>query len=433
MSEEISQSEDRITGADVDGVRPQVAVVQGHARLHYAVPIALKRQGMLGRMFVDWYGGPESFAGRVSGLLGKMSAGLGKRMGGRYAKELEGSDIQRNLWLRVRYEMLPGTLSGFDPSVPKWSQEAAGGWIGRRGFGECDALHGFIRNIWPALYEQARGEGMKTTGEQIIAPAVVEQREAEIQSERFKGWGDTKFNYDLGRVGAIEHETWGRLDRVSCPSAFVRQGLIEQGIGEEQITVAPYPVDATRYAVPDRAGRTGPVTVGFVGKVSLRKGVPYFFEVAKRFSAKDVRFVMVGPVGIDAQIAKDNQGDVELMGSVPRTQVAEQLEKFDMILFPSTCEGSAGALMEAMAMGLPIVTSLNSGTVVRDGHDGFICDYDDIDAMVERIERLAGDAELRLKMGRDARASVEQYNLDWYGEALGWMFRGLMQQGGGDE
>jgi glycosyltransferase involved in cell wall biosynthesis len=158
--------------------------------------------------------------------------------------------------------------------------------------------------------------------------------------------------------------------------------------------------------------------VGFVGAVGLRKGAPYFLEIAKRLGNENLKFVMVGPVLLTETAARSMSRHVELAGRVARSQVADFLRRFDIFLFPSTCEGAAGAAMEAMALGLPVIASPNAGTSVRDGIDGLIRDYDDIDALAAAVQRLAGDAALRLQMGREARKRAETFHIDWYGRRL---------------
>ena len=122
----------------------------------------------------------------------------------------------------------------------------------------------------------------------------------------------------------------------------------------------------------ERQANRETITVGFVGSVGLRKGAPYFFEVAKRLASERVRFVMVGPILLDKQIINRYKGPVEIIGPVPWLDVGRWLERFDIFYFPSTCEGSAGAVNEAMASALPVVTTPNSGSTVRDGVEGYL-------------------------------------------------------------
>src|SRR5262249_17757694 len=117
------------------------------------------------------------------------------------------------------------------------------------------------------------------------------------------------------------------------------------------------------------------------------------------------------------------KGMVEVVGRVPRSAVRDWLNRFDVFFFPSTCEGSAGAVVEAMGAGLPGVTSPNSGTTVRDGVDGFIADYADVDRYADQIARLAAAPDLRAEMGRAAYGRHAVHQPDRYGDALAAVIR----------
>ena len=111
---------------------------------------------------------------------------------------------------------------------------------------------------------------------------------------------------------------------------------------------------------------------------------------------------------------------------MPRGQVEKHLSQFDIFFFPSTCEGCAGSVLEAMDTGLPIISTPNSGTIIRDGIEGHICAYDDIDNFERHIRRITEDADLRLTMGLASRRRVESFSLDWYCNALGGLFTNLV-------
>jgi glycosyltransferase involved in cell wall biosynthesis len=192
------------------------------------------------------------------------------------------------------------------------------------------------------------------------------------------------------------------------------------------VSVLPYPLKAENYPYIERCN-SGEVTVGFVGHVHLRKGVPYFVEVAKRLRGLGIRFVMLGPIYINSSVVDANKDVVDFVGAVPRSQVRDWLGRFDLLLFPSTCEGSATAVLEAMATGLPVVTSPNSGTVARHGTEGFITAYDQIDAMADAVERLASNPGLRQDMGRAASRRASEYTIDWYSREIGRVLTSLLE------
>ena len=91
-------------------------------------------------------------------------------------------------------------------------------------------------------------------------------------------------------------------------------------------------------------------------------------------------------------------------------------------VYPSLHEGSTVSIYEAMASGLPVVTTPNAGSVIRDGVDGFVVPVRDVDATRERIEKLYRDPVLRAAMAKSTAERAADYSWDAYvrrvGEAL---------------
>ena len=94
------------------------------------------------------------------------------------------------------------------------------------------------------------------------------------------------------------------------------------------------------------------------------------------------------------------------------------MRRFDVLLFPSTCEGCAGVAQEALAYGVPVLTSPNSGSTVRDGVEGYVLPYDDIDNFVQRLEELDDDRSLLERMSRAAQLRAAEHELAPYGQRL---------------
>lgn len=405
----------------------RVVMIQDGSRRRFAVPLALQQAGILERVFADWLVTPSSFEERLARLVRRFLPALGAKMAERGCAALPADRVVRNPWLALRLRL----SARWHASAQDYYQTVArktSRWILRQGFGQANALYGFVHNVAPEVYAAARRRGLKTAGDQIIAPVAVELAEAREQARRWPGWEAAGAFHSRARMRDWEERTWAELDRVTCMSEYVRQGLIAQGFPAERITLIEYPFDAGAFHAPDRGRRSGPVTVGFVGAVGLRKGAPYFFEVARRFDPRQARFVMVGRVDLDPAKGAAHRGHVELAGEVPHSRVAEFLERFDVFFFPTTCEGSAGAVMEAMASGLPVVTTPNSGTTARDGVEGFVVPHPDLDLLTDRLRQLVEDPELRLRMGQAARRRAEAFSLDWYARVLGDFFRHLLTE-----
>jgi glycosyltransferase involved in cell wall biosynthesis len=403
----------------------RVAVIQDGARLHYAIPLALQQRNMLHRVYTDWYSCPGSLERSVGRFLGLLRPLLGRRILERYHPDLDPRLVWRNPLLKLVATALRPTFRSAE-GYYDWEARIVGRWLRAHAPTGADAVFGFIRNVSPEVWDCFRRIGLVTVGNQMCNPALVERELLTRERNRWPEWayGDAPPTFEL--LESIERETWGALDLVVCPSDFVQAGVMAQGVSGRRAVVIPYPYEPAATAPPDRRYRSRPVRVVYVGRVSLSKGAPYFFEVARRFDPRNVRFVMIGPVQLPAAAAKVVPPSVELIGSVSRSEVFGQLGLGDIFFFPAVSEGSAGAVMEAMASGLPVVTSPNSGSVARDGDEGFVRPYDDVDGFAGAIDRLTANPGLRVQMGAAARARAQMYNLDMFSRQLEACLTGLL-------
>ncbi|MCL2646585.1 MAG: glycosyltransferase family 4 protein [Phycisphaerales bacterium] len=409
----------------------RVIVIQDGARLHYAIPLAFQHAGMLERMYTTWYSQSWSFDRALAHVVKWLNRPLGQKMLDRYAL---GLDYRKVVSLRGLVWQERAARKRLPPQqFYEWVSEQFASRVRQRGWGRADTLFGFIRNIHPDLCRVAKESGLQTLGDQMCSPGKVQLAEAQLQQERFGEWSNIPvqkpedFSIPYEQATQFEQATWKHLDHITCASTYVRDGLLQQGIEAERLSVLPYPIDASKFQVRDRRGRAGgggPIVVGFVGAVGLLKGAPYFVEVARRLAGRNIRFVMVGGLDLSESILPEMRKHVELIGLVPRSDVRQWLEKFDIYFFPSTCEGSAGSVMEAMATGLPIVTSPNSGSIVEHGVSGYVHAYSDVEAFAEAIERLAGNADERHAMGQAGRAAAEKCSIASYSE----QWKGLLSR-----
>lgn len=398
---------------DVNVDRPRVAMVQDGTRRRYMVPLALQRAGILERVYTDWFVTPGSLEEKLAALVGQFRPRLGQRMQERACPELDSRRVVRNalLALRLHWKM-PRFAKPEDSYI--WAARQTASWIGREGFANANVLYGFIRNAAPSLYQAARDRGLATSGDQIIAPLEIEVEEMKRQVQRWPGWNCGESTELHPAYHQWERDTWAALDQITCMSEYVRDGLVSVGVPAERITVIPYPWMDQAANIAPRENRSGPLVVGFVGAIGLRKGAPYFLEVARQMAPGRMRFVMVGDVLLDRNKLAAYGDRVEFPGAVPRSSVADWLRQFDVFFFPSTCEGSAGAVMEAMGNSLPVLTTVNAGSPVRDGIEGFIRRYDDVEGFRQALLQLDDDRDLLLRLGAAARARVLSYDLAAY-------------------
>jgi glycosyltransferase involved in cell wall biosynthesis len=103
---------------------------------------------------------------------------------------------------------------------------------------------------------------------------------------------------------------------------------------------------------------------------------------------------------------------------VPRSRVIDEFRRADVFVLPTLCDSFALVHLEAMACGVPVITTPNCGSVVRDGVDGFVVPIRDAEAIADTIELLLADRALRERMGQNARARAREFTWERYGERL---------------
>jgi glycosyltransferase involved in cell wall biosynthesis len=220
------------------------------------------------------------------------------------------------------------------------------------------------------------------------------------------------------RIEALE------ADRVLVPSDYVRDTLIARGTAAERVCVLPYGVDIERFRPGPRPARKT-FRILFVGSLSQRKGIKYLLEAVRRLKLPDVELVLVGRMIGNPEAFAPYAGLFRHVPHVPYHEVHQLYADADLFVYPSLHEGSAFATYEALASGLPVIATPNTGSVVRDGVDGFLVPPRDIDALMAKIELLYRDPERRLAMSASARTRAEEFTWTAYRRRLLAFFAGL--------
>ncbi|HLB47968.1 MAG TPA: glycosyltransferase family 4 protein [Anaerolineales bacterium] len=167
--------------------------------------------------------------------------------------------------------------------------------------------------------------------------------------------------------------------------------------------------------------KPGETVVTMISRVIRAKGIPEFMAAAQEISARrpDVRFLLVGPEDTES-IDRLNANELaQLKQAVtwpgPRRDVPTVLALSDIFVLPSAYrEGIPRVLLEAAAMGLPIVTTNSPGCseVVEDGVNGYLVPVRDAPALSQAILRLLEQRELRQRFGQASRQRVvERFDL----------------------
>jgi glycosyltransferase involved in cell wall biosynthesis len=198
------------------------------------------------------------------------------------------------------------------------------------------------------------------------------------------------------------------------------------GASPERIKIVPYGIDSNWFdEVPHRKkGRAL-----FVGSVGLRKGNHYLAQAVRLLQQRNIpcEARVVGPYKNKIIEHPEFQGP-QYIGQVPRSDIKKEFLQADIFVLPTLSDSFALVHLEAMACGVPVITTPNCGSVVRDGVDGFIVPIRDAKTLANRMEQLLTDDNLRHQMSVNARERAKEFTWDKYCDRLLNAFQSLSIQ-----
>ncbi len=184
-------------------------------------------------------------------------------------------------------------------------------------------------------------------------------------------------------------------DAISVPSAFVERTFREQGFAADKLIRVPLGADLGRFHPHPRENTR--FRVVFAGSFSVRKGVKYLLEAWQRLALPDAELWFVGSVDSTLRelLRPEDVPGVKLLGHVPEDQLAQRLSQCDVLCLPSIEDGFGMVMAQAMACGLAVLHSSNTGgaDLVRPGIDGFEVAIRDSEGLATRIEELYRDRD----------------------------------------
>jgi len=397
-------------------------VAQLGARNHYSVPTTFEKAGILERLYTDLLVSDFGFR-RAAQTPGLRRLRAIRQVAGRTAGGTPPSKTYTFPLLGLKYTARLRLLNRLRSSLATnlWAGRQFCERVAKSGFASADSVYTFNSAALEIL-EAAKRQRLFTVLEQTIAPMQMEREILEVERSAYSEW-----ETHAVASSEVQAEFEGRerdeaylADVIICPSEFVRSSIRKIGWPVEKCRIVPYGVDPTCPNGHNRATERkadGKLQVLFVGTVSLRKGVHYAAGAAALLGSI-AQFSMLGTVKLSEFGVNELQKSVTLLGVLPRSEVQQQMAMADVLILPSLCEGSATVCYEALAAGLPVITTENAGSVVRHGIDGYIVPIRDIAAIVDCVAKLASDRSLLAWMSGNAKERAAEYTTAAFGRRL---------------
>ena len=345
-------------------------------REHYALPAHLHRIGQLGLFATDiwapWAASPKSLV-RTEKLAQRFEASMGDA-------PVASRSFIANLFERFR----GGDLT------QRWASEGArfgkfaANSFDKAGLGPGHSVIGYTAANLEQLI-MAKSKGAKALHVQVdpgLSWYETRRREqlAHPEAEELAPMPSSEFTERISRE-------WQQADKVIVHSEHSRAALLAQGVDASRCVVIPPAFKSSAAPIARRLNLSRPFRVLFVGNHCLAKGYHVFVDAARK-AGKGFEFISVGSQTLKGGYLKEASSHVAILGPMSQAGVREQMERADVLVFPTLSDGFGLVQLEAMAAGLPVIATACCGEVVRHGRDGLIMPPRDSSAIVTALEGL---------------------------------------------
>lgn len=218
---------------------------------------------------------------------------------------------------------------------------------------------------------------------------------------------------------AVEESEMELANHIVVASSFTLSTYASHGIPTEKISINPYGVDAELFKPIENKRRDGgKLQFVFVGLVDARKGIPFLLETWNGINSANADLTLIGPVtAASEKYINKHYPSVILKGKLAFNEVKDLLPNYDVMIFPSFFEGFGLVIPEAMASGLPVITTTATcgPDIIENGSEGFIIDPGDAAALKKSIAYFCDHVDGINDMGKLARTKATQLSWDAYG------------------
>jgi glycosyltransferase involved in cell wall biosynthesis len=211
-----------------------------------------------------------------------------------------------------------------------------------------------------------------------------------------------------------------RADRVFCLNSRERDYIASHGWAEpSRVRIVPNGVERDLFV--DRPVRSERATrLLFTGQWLRAKGIRYLVQAFDALAAEhpDLELTCVGTGASGEMVRRDfaagSRSRVRVLPRVTREELAGELARADLFVFPSLSEGFSGALLEAMAAALPIVATPAGAAadLLTDDRNALVVPFADSGALATAVRSLAERRDDRSRLGSAAQETARQYEWD---------------------
>ena len=213
---------------------------------------------------------------------------------------------------------------------------------------------------------------------------------------------------------------YDEADVIAVPSSFAYQSFVDRGTPASKLMLNPYGVDLEHFSPAEQPADT--FRVLFCGRASLQKGTQYLLQAFRELDLPGSELVLVGSCDPEFEPIRERFAarNVLWLGHRPQSELPRFYRRASVFCMPSIQEGMAMVLVQALASGLPLLITPNTGgaNLVSEGENGHVVPIRNVEVLKERLLSMyTAGTEACFEMGRaGTRIVSEGYSWREYGQ-----------------
>lgn len=415
--------------------QPPQVILSANVSHYYYAALALQRAGYLKRYVCAIGINRNTRRGRL--LLRLLPAGSQAKLANRDITQFDAERV-RAIWLPELLQRGGPRLGLISLDRGNWVVSHLFDWEASWSVGKCDIFH-FVSSTGLYSARKARKYGC----------IVVCDERSEHPDYQLPLLQDeySRLNLVHNPQGLLTRQKiiseYAVSDYLVVASSYAKRTYVEAGIDEKRIFVVPYGVDLDQFNLTRQISPAQTSTeadddvfrIIYVGQMVPRKGVHYLIQAFEELALPNSEMWLVGggDGSLDQYIADHAASNpkIKLTGQVVKIDLFRYYKQASVFVLPSLADSYGLVTLEAMACGLPVIVTENTGSkeAVREGIDGYVIPIRDVSKLKDRLRRLYLDPLLRLRMGEAAQLRAQQFTWEAYGERLLSVYDEIMRRG----
>lgn len=238
-----------------------------------------------------------------------------------------------------------------------------------------------------------------------------------------------------------ELKEYEEADYIEVPSVFAKRTFLEKGIPEKKIILGFRGVDLSQFEQAPKEDNV--FRVVFAGGMTLQKGVYYLLQAFSELNLPNSELILLGSKNSEIEpffkkynvVFADEPGkgdrEIRFLGHKKQNTLNKYYSQGSVYCQNSIQDGFAQVITQAMACGLPVIATENTGgpDVVEEGKSGFIIPIRDVEALKEKLLYLYENPEVCRQIGQSAKERVSSgFSWDDYGEKIVREYKSILKE-----